>query len=246
MTQSRRRPFKIESKRRSANDAGDAPQVGEAAPGVGQILNAIESLRSEIADLKESGPAAAPPVDADLLRQQIVEAEKMRGDLQELSDAIERTKTEIASLRSTDKSSDKIATASDALRAVVGDTESATDGIMNSAEAVEEIAGRLRAQVSGDEAAGMVDELFEQATMIFEHCNFQDITGQRITKVVNTMEFIDDRVHRMMEIWGGEMAFEGVEADEGDNRSPDGEVLHGPAMDGDTSISQDEIDALFD
>ena len=245
MTQSHRRPFKIESKRRSANDAGDASTAGGTSAEMGQVLSAIESLRSEIAALKDSS-AAPPPVDADLLRQQIVEAEKMRGDLQELSDAIERTKTEIASLRSTDKNNDKIATASDALRAVVGDTETATDGIMSAAETVEEVAGRLRAQVSGDEAAGMVDELFEQATMIFEHCNFQDITGQRITKVVNTMEFIDDRVHRMMEIWGGATAFEGVEPDAVDERSPDGEVLHGPAMDGDTSISQDEIDALFD
>ena len=249
------RPFRIERLSGAPEPSNPRPAAKKslAAPSqdtdLAELRSAIEAMRADIRALKGSdGPAAPPPVsgvDPEVFRQQIVEAERLKADLQELSDAIERTKQEIASLRSTDKGSDKLASASEALRAVVGDTETATDGIINAAEAIEEIAGRLKAQVTGDEAMGMIDDLFEHSTGIFEHCNFQDITGQRITKVVNTMEFIDERVRRMMEIWGGDHAFAGVIGTE-EALPAHGEKLHGPAMDGDASIGQDEIDALFD
>ncbi|NMM44954.1 protein phosphatase CheZ [Rhodospirillaceae bacterium KN72] len=250
------RPFRIERLSGAPEPSNPRPATRKApvAPSpsadLAELRSAIEAMHADIRALKGGdGSAAAPPpvsgVDPEVFRQQIVEAERLKADLQELSDAIERTKQEIASLRSADRGSDKLASASEALRAVVGDTETATDGIINAAEAIEEVAGRLRAQVSGDEALGMIDDLFEHSTGIFEHCNFQDITGQRITKVVNTMEFIDERVRKMMEIWGGDNAFAGVVGTE-QALPAHGEELHGPAMDGDASIGQDEIDALFD
>ena len=48
---------------------------------------------------------------------------------------------------------------------------------------------------------------------IFEACNFQDLTGQRITKVVGTLKFIETHIVRMMEIWGGLEAFKDIEAE---------------------------------
>ena len=246
----RQRPFKIERQRgatgRPLPGATPANNGGPDAGGLAGIKQAIEEMRGEIRALASGATASEQSsFDTEAFKQQVVEAERLKGDLQELSDAIERTKQEIATLRKADAGSDKIATASEALRAVVGDTETATNGIINAAEEVEEIAGRLRAELQNREAQGHVDELFEAATKIFENCNFQDITGQRITKVVNTMEFIDGRVHRMMEIWGGDTAFAGLETE--DEPLPEhSERLHGPAMDGDSSISQDEIDALFD
>ena len=38
---------------------------------------------------------------------------------------------------------------------------------------------------------------------IFEACNFQDLTGQRIKKVMTTMKFIENHITVMMDIWGG-------------------------------------------
>lgn len=243
---SRKRPFKIELARRdgAAVEPSSAPALG-ASPDTAELKDLIESLRDEVRAMGNGTPATPAGVDPEAFRQQIVEAERLKTDLQELREAIDRTKQEIATLRRTDKDSDKIATASEALRAVVGDTEGATDSIINAAEGLDELGGRLRSQVSGDDAHGMVDEIGEHVTNIFEACNFQDITGQRITKVVNTMEFIDQRIARMMDIWGGDQAFDGVKGHE-DETPPEGEVLHGPAMDGDGSISQDDIDALFD
>lgn len=249
----RARPFRIERDRAGTGAHEETTAMPADGIALRELRRSVEALTEEVRCLKnQAGAGAAPtptptPIDPDLYKTQILEAERLKADLQELQDAIERTKQEIASLRAADKDADKIATASEALRAVVGDTETATNGIINAAEAIEELAGRLRAQVTGDDAAGMVDELYEHATSIFEHCNFQDITGQRITKVVNTMEFIDERVHKMMEIWGGDQAFKSVSHGGDDAKdATGGETLHGPAMEGDNSISQAEIDALFD
>ena len=90
----------------------------------------------------------------------------------------------------------------------------------------------------------MADEMSERIVNIFEACNFQDITGQRITKVVNTMNFIDERIKRMMDIWGGSELFKGL-VPEQEESAPAGDTLHGPALP-DERISQADIDALFD
>ena len=89
---------------------------------------------------------------------------------------------------------------------------------------------------------------------VFESCNFQDLTGQRITKVVNTMKYIEERVNRVIEIWGqddfGDFDLppdpKGLDnldktvtkAPQNANRVSQDEV--------DQIFSQEEIDALFD
>jgi chemotaxis protein CheZ len=79
---------------------------------------------------------------------------------------------------------------------------------------------------------------------IFEACNFQDLTGQRIAKVLATLKFIEERVAHMVEIWGGMDALKTYTDGTNDsNRDP---LLHGPKLDGDHDhVSQDDVDALF-
>ncbi|HAQ00066.1 MAG TPA: hypothetical protein DCQ35_08595, partial [Rhodospirillum rubrum] len=76
-----------------------------------------------------------------------------------------------------------------------------------------------------------------------EACNFQDLTGQRITKVVNTMKFVEERVDKMMAIWGRE-SFRDLEEDPPMIAAGDNRLLNGP-QDVGKGISQDEIDRLF-
>lgn len=213
-----------------------------------EMMEAIKLLRGDLERLghvDEQEEEEAEHVDQEVMqdyKQQIIEATNLRRDLQELSDAITRTKQEIAMLAS-DADDDKIHTASVELSAVVKDTEAATDNIIHSAETIEEISSRLRNDVKDDHGHGLIDEMGEQVVNIFEACNFQDITGQRITKVVNTMNFIDDRIHKMMDIWGGSELFQELVPEE--EKVATGEELHGPALP-EERISQDDIDALFD
>ena len=82
---------------------------------------------------------------------------------------------------------------------------------------------------------------------IFEACNFQDLTGQRINKVMGTMKFIEQHINEMMEIWGGVDAIKAHAPPIIDAREGDARLLNGPKTDGDIGhASQDDIDALFD
>ena len=92
----------------------------------------------------------------------------------------------------------------------------------------------------------MASDIQDQVVRIFEACNFQDLTGQRITKVVETLRFIESRVVRMMDIWGGLESFAGIEFEPSPPGQGDRRLLNGPGLDGEEGrATQAEIDALF-
>jgi chemotaxis protein CheZ len=76
-------------------------------------------------------------------------------------------------------------------------------------------------------------------------CTFQDITGQRVTKVVRSMKFVEERVNSMVELLGRE-TIEKLSTDmPAEEKTEEEKLLEGPQMAG-AAISQDNIDALFD
>lgn len=165
--------------------------------------------------------------------------EILRRELHEMGAYIQRTKDELASLRMKDgppTSSNRINLATEELDEIVRSTERATSDILNAAEAVLKLAGDL-----GPEAAAKASELSTQATEILTACSFQDLTGQRITKVVNTLRYLEQRVNAMIEIWGVES---GKAVEEQADKRPDAHLLNGPARPGHEK-SQNEIDAIL-
>jgi chemotaxis protein CheZ len=100
---------------------------------------------------------------------------------------------------------------------------------------------------SPDQQKLLSEEIQEKVISIFEACNFQDLTGQRISKVMATMKFIEHHIMAMMEIWGGVDAIKAHAPAIIDTREGDDRLLNGPKTDGDVGhVSQDDIDALFD
>src|SRR6266436_8639866 len=89
------------------------------------------------------------------------------------------------------------------LGAVVGGTEEATQQILEAAEAIDNAAAALSKVNTPDQQKLLSEEIQERVVSIFEACNFQDLTGQRINKVMNTMKFIENHIVVMMDIWGG-------------------------------------------
>ena len=76
-------------------------------------------------------------------------------------------------------------------------------------------------------------------------CNFQDLSGQRIAKVLTTLKFVEERIAHMIEIWGGIDAF-GTYAAAAAAELDRVATLHGPKLDGeDGHATQDDVDALF-
>ena len=222
---------------------GTTAPAGDVGNG-SEILAAIASLREDLLEggVKISGEsAAAAIVPASDSSGDRTENDELKQQLAELSDAIAETKRELASLRDPSvKSAVEVKSATQELDAVVNATESATNDIMNAAEQIDDLASRLRSQAASQTDAALAEEINDRVVNIFEACNFQDITGQRITKVVNTLSYIDERVSKMMEMWGAEQV-----AKEGEEISGDEDLLNGPAPEGEGS-SQDDIDALFD
>ncbi len=237
----RRKAFRIET----LMGAGIA-QPHDLAPSAAGPDRSDDILR-EIGEIKKlMGPHR--DISQEIIeeyRRQFIEAYKLKEEMDKIQEAILSTKREIASLHVSGFKGEDMTRVTDELDAVVGGTEQATERILATAEIIDEKAGNLAARLKGDNN-GLATEIQERVVEIFEACNFQDLTGQRIRKVVNVLKFIEDRVDRMMEIWGGMDAFNTIEADESLRRAGDAALLNGPALpDADDIASQDDIDALF-
>ncbi len=123
--------------------------------------------------------------------------------LDAIYEAIAQTKKEIAPLHHTTGSKgEEMTRVTNELDAVVDGTEGATETILAAAEFIDETANTLSARV-GKEDSELANDIQDKVVQIFEACNFQDLTGQRITKVVGTLRFVEDRIMQMMDIWGG-------------------------------------------
>ncbi|MFC4348941.1 protein phosphatase CheZ [Kordiimonas lipolytica] len=153
-----------------------------------------------------------------------------------LSDYISNARKEIASLQPGDLESARIPRAGLELDAIVQQTEEATNTIM---EAAEEIMA-----LDPDDKDNYVATSQDAVMRIFEACSFQDITGQRISKVVETLAHIETRVMELRDLLGvTEQDIE--EAKEAAGPIPeDRSLLSGPALEGE-GINQSEVDALM-
>jgi len=100
---------------------------------------------------------------------------------------IETLRREISKVHADDISSNRIPEMGKELSEVVRATEEATNSIMSAAEKVLASEDRPEAEFK----ALVTDEMMK----IFEACSFQDITGQRVTKVVETVEVIEERIN---------------------------------------------------
>ena len=101
---------------------------------------------------------------------------------------IARTRAEISALAADDLKGGRLRPAGHELGAIVRDTEAATHSIMNAAETI--LALHAEPKVSAE------------IVKIFEACAFQDITGQRVSKVVAALDAIEQRVTRFAAAMG--------------------------------------------
>ncbi|WP_158044163.1 protein phosphatase CheZ [Skermanella pratensis] len=176
----------------------------------------------------------------------------LRQELQEMSSYIQQTRSEIAALRPADAGANRIMAATGELDAIVTATERATTEILNAAERIQEFANQMHRAARGEislDVGDVANDIEIQIMEIMTACSFQDITGQRTTKVVNTLRYIEQRVNTMIEIWGVDRAVLASADAAASHRKmnddrPDAHLLNGPAL-GD-GVDQATIDALFD
>ncbi|KAA5606689.1 protein phosphatase CheZ [Roseospira marina] len=170
----------------------------------------------------------------------------LRLELRELFDRIQTIRQEIASIRRPGEQRDRFATMSDELDAIVDATETATNTIMENAEAIDDRVRTARTSVEDPALTEALDAIPNHIGSIFEACSFQDITGQRITKVVKTLQYIEQRVNALIHIWG-ESELSDVKTHADDEDRPDGDeshLLNGPQLAG-HGVSQSDVDAIL-
>ncbi len=165
---------------------------------------------------------------------------KLYAELEQLAQYILSAKQEIAALLPDDITSEHLPTATDELDAIVGATEEATNGILQAVEIIEGLATDMEPE--------MAEKVTDAVTQVYEACNFQDITGQRITKVVKALKHIENKVEALVAAFGDEIrkyrALHPQTPAEQPVKPADAALLNGPQMP-DDAAKQAEIDALL-
>ena len=152
--------------------------------------------------------------------------------LEQLSHYIQSTQRDIAELHTGHDGGNSFSTAAIELDEVSAEVSKATNEIMGAAEAIEQLSATLDKETAV--------KLSDIVTRIYEACAFQDITGQRISKVVKTIQKIEENAVGLARACGKAIEMQGVDTREGDSK-----LLNGPQATTNKK-SQDEIDKLFE
>lgn len=147
---------------------------------------------------------------------------------------------------------DHFGSMSEQLDAIVTATEGATNSIMESVEDIDNLMNDARAATQDPALKSVFDQVTDKVNTVFEACSFQDITGQRVTKVVNSLKFVEERINSIIFTWGREELTQ-VVVEIKEDKDPDKKLMHGPQLPGqgvsqaevDTMLAQTEIDKLF-
>ena len=153
-----------------------------------------EEVRVLVSDLRDLWRQQA---DANNLVNRV---QVLRHELQDMSASISQARREIAALRPSEDGNDRFSTASNELDAIIVSTERASSEILTSSERILEMIGKLRD--GGDDTADLHSKIEAEVMEIFTACSFQDLTGQRTTKVINVLRYIEQRIGSMIAIWG--------------------------------------------
>jgi len=157
---------------------------------------------------------------------------------------IQRVRQEIAAIDRPSDGDDRFESMGEQLEAVVAATGAATNTIMEAMENNEQLIDALRETVTNPAQIAALDRLTANGNAVFEACAFQDITGQRVNKVVKSVTYVEERVNALVDIWGKDKLAQ-VEIAAEPEKPDDENLMHGPQLDG-QGLSQDDIDKLFD
>ncbi|PZP39527.1 MAG: chemotaxis protein CheZ [Pseudomonas fluorescens] len=215
----------------------EAAQNGDMIPG--------EQVRELVAAVKEMFGQSG---------QQNSTNEKLYQELGELARYINNAKKELHEVKNSNIAEDHLPNATNQLDAIVQMTEQATGRIMDECDRVTMFHNDLRERLIAmdpplepDALAGVDDSINEAATSIthiYESCNFQDITSQRVQKVVRALQEIERQVLRMVVVFGLMENRDRLDAQTAAELQEDAALLNGPQLNG-QGLDQDEIDSIL-
>jgi chemotaxis protein CheZ len=196
------------------------PQSDDAsAPRHGEIMQELNALRAMLATAPAAQIAVAAPLRPD-------EIQRVTSELQLIHAAIRGTQ-----LHQTSNGASVQARIAGELHAVINDSELATQKILAAAEDIDQAANNLSVALKGDFEHGLAQDIRDRVIQIFEACNFQDLTSQRVAKVMATFAGLERQIVRALDELARVSAVPRV---------------HGPRLAGDGGhVSQSELDSMF-
>lgn len=203
-------------------------------------MHDVQNLADRLVDLKQRYPVGQPDLVTDVV---LAVLGSMTGDISHretallheigaLGEAVATARLEIAALKVDDITVSYIPCATDELDAIVSHTAAATESILEACETLDML---------GDTLEGEAARKLQDATSkIYESCSFQDITGQRITKVVSTLKTIETTIARIVMTFGKASITASTSSPvvEGDG------LLNGPQL-ARSAMDQSDVDKLL-
>ncbi|MFQ5535497.1 MAG: protein phosphatase CheZ [Sphingomonadales bacterium] len=209
--------------------------MNETAFGV-TVEQRIETIRQERGD-NVNLDAVAEVVSNILgtLHGDVMTSDQTPGE--DMADDVESdlTQLELLPLLTREFREDRLAESVAHLHEVVAESEDATNVILEAGEALEQLADSV-----DEEVAASIGSF---VTKVYQASNFQDISGQRITKALSTFQLIAEKLEMLAAIIGPDK-IESLADHPEDELTEYEEFLHGPQLRKEAN-SQDEIDALL-
>lgn len=151
-------------------------------------------------------------------------------EVQTLAKYVDCTRAEIASLSADGVVKSHVVAATDELDAIVCNTVNAATTILDACESID---NALVTQ--------LVDVAGAATTKIYEACSFQDLTGQRVAKIVRILQLIDARITEILNVFGSTALTQPARY----VTQAHDPLLAGPQKPG-TAMDQGAVDALLD
>lgn len=196
--------------------APPAPPAGAQESRDDEVVRQLHALRAMLANARP-----APPAEPNGAPRR--EVERLTAELRLVRAAL---------CGSDPDSAARTAQITKELQAVMHGSEQATQKILAAAEDIDQAANNLSASLRGEIERGLAQDIRDRVIHIFEACNFQDLTSQRVAKVLAALGELEQQIARAI----NELA-----------RADTGPRAHGPRLPNDPGhLSQGDIDALFD
>jgi len=159
-----------------------------------------------------------------------------------LREALARNKQDLVLLVG-DRTDRRMARAAGELGAAIETMEKATKTILDATEAIDDSTRSLGLSLKQDYDRGLAQDVQEHAVKIYEACNFQDLAGQRIAKVIAILNTIEEQIAVVLERCN-RMATPTATAAK--KPAAGNGLVNGPRLDGDAGhADQRDIDVMF-
>jgi chemotaxis protein CheZ len=215
----RRKVFRVE---KMAAPHGESPSAGNSASSCcEEVMRELAALRAMLA----AAPLRAFPTSA----AESAERARFMSRLRDIRSVIAGAEPAIAG-NGIAAVNAPMSRFTHELEAAVKTSERATQKILAAAEEIDQAANNLSAAVKGNSEQGLAQDIRDRVIAIFEACNFQDVTSQRLAKVRTALEGMEKLI--------------GAALDELESNTLP--AAHGPRLDDDDGhVSQSEVDSLF-